>query len=72
VAVQNGRIAVLRAKPLKPAEAAAWVEDFLDDAPDLGFRNRRFQNIAFRFEKESFYERKTAISGEMTHFANGE
>ena len=37
----------------------------------LGFRNRRFQNIAFRFKKQSFYERKTAIFGQIMQFANG-
>ncbi len=26
----------------------------LADAPDLGFRNQRFQSIALRFKKESF------------------
>jgi hypothetical protein len=31
----------------------------LADAPDLGFRNRRFQNVALRFKKQSIYERKT-------------
>jgi len=29
------------------------------EPPDLGFRNHRFQNIAFRFKTASFYERKT-------------
>ena len=27
-------------------------------APDLGLRNRRFQNVPFRFKKQSFYEGK--------------
>jgi hypothetical protein len=31
------------------------------DAPDLGLRNHRFQNVALRFKKESFYERKTRV-----------
>jgi hypothetical protein len=31
----------------------------LADAPDLGLRNHRFQNIAFQFEKQSIYEKKT-------------
>jgi hypothetical protein len=31
----------------------------LADAPDLGLRNRRFQNAPFRFKKQSIYERKT-------------
>jgi hypothetical protein len=29
------------------------------DAPDLGLRNHRFQNVSFRFKKQSIYERKT-------------
>jgi hypothetical protein len=29
------------------------------EAPDLGFRNRRFQDIPFRFKKRSIYEAKT-------------
>ena len=33
----------------------------LADALDLGLRNRRFQNVALRFKKESFYERKTRV-----------
>jgi hypothetical protein len=28
------------------------------DAPDLGFRNRRFQSAPFRFKKRSIYKRK--------------
>jgi hypothetical protein len=31
----------------------------LADAPDLGFRNHRFQNSAFHFKERLFYERKT-------------
>jgi hypothetical protein len=30
----------------------------LADAPDLGFQNRRFQNVPFRFKKQSIYEGK--------------
>jgi hypothetical protein len=30
----------------------------LADAPDLGFRNRRFQNVPFHFKKDAFYERE--------------
>jgi hypothetical protein len=33
----------------------------LADAPDLGLRDRRFRNIAFRFKKRVFYETKTAF-----------
>jgi hypothetical protein len=29
------------------------------DAPDLGFRNHRFQDIPFRFKRQSIYEGKT-------------
>jgi hypothetical protein len=29
------------------------------DPPDLGLRNRRFQNVSFRFKKRSIYEGKT-------------
>jgi hypothetical protein len=41
----------------------------LADAPDLGLRNRRFQNVSFRSKKQSFYEGKTrffAINIEFT------
>jgi hypothetical protein len=31
----------------------------LADAPDLGFRNHRFQSVPFRFKKRSIYEKKT-------------
>jgi hypothetical protein len=34
----------------------------LADAPDLGFRNRRFQNVSFRFKKSSIYEGKRRFS----------
>jgi hypothetical protein len=44
----------------------------LADAPDLGFRNRRFQNVPFRFKKQSFYERKTPIFGEIIRSSNDE
>jgi len=54
-----------------PATLCARVAK-LADAPDLGFRNYRFQNIALRFKKQSFYERKTATFGEIMQFANGE
>jgi hypothetical protein len=33
----------------------------LADAPDLGLRNHRYQNIAFRFNAKCFHEGKTAI-----------
>ncbi len=39
----------------------------LADAPDLGYRNHRFQNRAFRFKKQSIYERKKRLSGKDTH-----
>ena len=44
----------------------------LENASDLGFPNRRFQDITFRFKKQPFYERKTAVFGEITLFAIGE
>ena len=44
----------------------------LADAPDLGLRNHRFQNIALRFKKESFYERKSRIFREIGLNTNGE
>src|SRR5260370_16204395 len=44
----------------------------LADAPDLGFRNHRFQNIAFRFKKQPFYERKSRDFREIELSANGE
>jgi hypothetical protein len=34
----------------------------LADAPDLGLRNRRFQNVPFRFKREPIYEGKTRFS----------
>jgi hypothetical protein len=33
----------------------------LADAPDLGLRNHRFQNIAFRFKGNGFYQGKITI-----------
>jgi hypothetical protein len=35
----------------------------LADAPDLGFRNRRFQIMAFRFKNPLVYEVKTGVFG---------
>ena len=34
----------------------------LADAPDLGFRNRRFQSVAFRFKKSPVLRGENAIS----------
>jgi len=34
----------------------------LADAPDLGFRNRRFHNVPFRFKKQAIYEGKMQFS----------
>jgi hypothetical protein len=52
---------------LQPALMLVWgrtrlVEAFaaLPTRPDLGLRNRRFQNIARHFKSNAFYERKTA------------
>jgi hypothetical protein len=44
----------------------------LADAPDLGLRNRRFQNVALRFKKQSFYERKTPFFTISVGFTIGE
>ncbi len=44
----------------------------LADAPDLGKRNQRFQNIAFQFEKQSIYERKTHFFTLKAVFTNDE
>jgi len=44
----------------------------LEDAPDLGLRNRRFQSVAFRFKTQSFYEGKTGFCCEIVAVANGE
>jgi hypothetical protein len=41
---------------LTPPRRAGVAE--LADAPDLGFRNHRFQNVSFRFQKQSIYEGK--------------
>jgi hypothetical protein len=34
----------------------------LADAPDLGLRNHRFQNVPFRSKKHAIYERKMEFS----------
>jgi hypothetical protein len=44
----------------------------LADAPDLGLRNRRFRNIAFRFKAPLVYEGKSVVFREVLQFANGE
>ena len=44
----------------------------LADAPDLGLRNHRFQNIPFRFKKQSIYERKTRFFTISVAFTTGE
>jgi len=44
----------------------------LADAPDLGLRNHRFQNVAFRFKANAFDGGKTGFSGEIVVLANGE
>ena len=35
----------------------------LADAPDLGFRNRRFQSVAFRFKKSPVLRGENAVFG---------
>jgi hypothetical protein len=42
------------------------------DAPDLGFRNRRFQNVPFRFKRQSIYEGKTRFFTFRVAFTIGE
>ncbi len=44
----------------------------LADAPDLGLRNHRFQNIARHFKSKAFYERKTASFAMLSQFVNDE
>ena len=44
----------------------------LADAPDLGLRNHRFQNIARHFKSKAFRERKTASFAMVSKFANVE
>jgi hypothetical protein len=44
----------------------------LADAPDLGLRNHRFQNVPFRFKKQSIYERKTRFFTISIAFTTGE
>jgi len=44
----------------------------LADAPDLGLRNRQFQNIAFHLKANAFYESKTGFLYEVAAVANGE
>jgi hypothetical protein len=44
----------------------------LADAPDLGFRNRRFQNVPFRFKKQAIYEGKTRFFTISVAFTTGE
>jgi hypothetical protein len=44
----------------------------LADAPDLGLRNHRFQNVAFRCKAKRFYDGKTPVLAKSRHVANGE
>jgi hypothetical protein len=44
----------------------------LGDTPDLGFRNHRFQNVPFRFKKQSIYKRKTRFFTISVAFTIGE
>ena len=44
----------------------------LADAPDLGLRNHRFQNVASRFKTKPLHDRKTADFGEILQFTNTE
>jgi hypothetical protein len=40
----------------------------LAGAPGLGFENQRFQNVAFHFKNDAFYERKTVLRREISLF----
>jgi hypothetical protein len=44
----------------------------LADAPDLGFQNHQFQNIAFHFKRRWFYEGKTAFQLKSRVLPEGE
>jgi hypothetical protein len=44
----------------------------LADAPDLGLRNRRFQNVPFRFKKTTGLRGKTPFFGINIAFSNDE
>jgi hypothetical protein len=44
----------------------------LADAPDLGFQNQRFQNVPFRFKRQSIYEGKTRFFTISVAFTTGE
>ena len=44
----------------------------LVDAPDLGFRNRRFQNVPLRFKRQSIYEGKTRFFTMSNTLTTGE
>src|SRR5689334_25031469 len=44
----------------------------LADAPDLGFRNHRVQNVSSRFKKRSIYEGKTHFITPNVVFTNDE
>jgi hypothetical protein len=39
------------------------------DAPDLGLRNHRFQDVAFHFKANAFYEWETGFSYEIVAVA---
>jgi len=44
----------------------------LADAPDLGKRNHRFQDITFHFKKEQNYEREMRFFAKGHPFTRGE
>jgi hypothetical protein len=44
----------------------------LADAPDLGLRNHRFQNVPFHFKKQSIYEGKAQFFAVIIAFTTGE
>jgi hypothetical protein len=44
----------------------------LEDAPDLGLRNHRFQSVPFRFKNQSIYEGKAQLFAFIVAFTTGE
>jgi hypothetical protein len=50
-----------------------WLPDgTLEDAPDLGFRNRQFQSVPFRFQIWSIYDGKTPFWAMGLDLTSGE
>jgi hypothetical protein len=49
-----------------------WIRAEQRDAPDLGFRNRRFHRVPFRFKRRPIYEGKTQFFTISTAFTTDE